>query len=241
MAQATYVQQGEAIDYTPGSEVAAGQVVVQGDFVGVAKQPIAANTPGALAVLGIFDVVKAAVTFTVGAAVFWDADGDPVGGTAGTGAATTSASGNTFMGFVAAAAGETATTVRVSLRSVESASQETTGLSDLADVGEVAYDAGKILVADGDSFESVAVSGDVTLGGDGAMTIGADKVLASHVKDGEDLPVGVAVPDTKQIAFGTSTLARDGNNIIATLPTSDPVVAGALWSDSGTVKISAGS
>ncbi len=47
MAQATYVQQGETIDYTPGSDVAAGAVVVQGDFVGVAKQPIAASTPGA--------------------------------------------------------------------------------------------------------------------------------------------------------------------------------------------------
>src|SRR3989304_4856812 len=99
MPQAIYVQQGEAIDYTPGSDVAAGQVGVPGDFVGVAKTPIAATTPGALAVVGIFDVVKAAVTFTAGVAVFWDADGNPVGGTAGTGAATTSASGNKFMGF----------------------------------------------------------------------------------------------------------------------------------------------
>ena len=143
MAQATYVQRGEVIDHTPGSDVAAGQVVVQGDFVGVAKTPIAANTPGALAVAGLFDVAKAAVAFTAGVAVFWDADGDPVGGTAGSGAATTAASGNTFMGFAAAAAGETATTVRVSLRSVESASKETVGLSDLSDVGDVAYDAGK--------------------------------------------------------------------------------------------------
>ena len=29
MSQATYVQRGEAIDYTPTSDVAAGQVVVQ--------------------------------------------------------------------------------------------------------------------------------------------------------------------------------------------------------------------
>jgi predicted RecA/RadA family phage recombinase len=50
MPQAIYVERGETIDYTPGSAVAAGAVVVQGDFVGVAKTPIAANTPGALAV-----------------------------------------------------------------------------------------------------------------------------------------------------------------------------------------------
>ncbi len=189
---------------------------------------------------GIFDVAKAAVAFTAGAAVYWDADGNPVGGTAGSGAATTAASGNKFMGFAVAAAGETASTVRISLRSVESTSQETAGLSDLSDVGTVTYDAGKLLVADGDSFESVAVSGDVTLAANGAVTLGADKVLASHVKDGESLPVGMAVPDTKEITFGTSKLARSGNNVIATLPGSDPGVAGALYVTAGAVKVSAG-
>jgi len=240
MAQATFVQEGRSIDHTPASDVASGQVVVQGTLVGVAKAPISANVLGALAVQGIFDVVKAAVAFTAGAAVYWDADGDPVGGTAGTGAATTTRTGNTFMGFALAAAGETATTVRTALRSVESTASEVLGLGDLSDVGAVSYTAGKVLVADGDSFESVAVSGDVTLAANGAVSIGADKVLATHVKDGEALPVGLAVPNTKELTFGTSKLARSGDNIIATLPTSDPGVAGALWSDSGTVKVSAG-
>ncbi len=241
MAKAIYVQDDETIDYTPSSDVAVGDVVVQGNFVGVARKPIPANTLGALAVEGVFDVVKAADAFTGGVPVYWDEDGNPVGGTAGSGAATTTAAGNKFMGFAVVAAGQTATTVRVSLRSVESSSGDTTGLSDLSDVGTVTYTAGKILVADGDSFESVAVSGDVTLAANGAVAIGADKVLASHVKDGESLPVGVAVPDTKQITFGTSGLARSGNNIIATLPTSDPAVAGALYVTGGAVKVSAGS
>ncbi len=104
----------------------------------------------------------------------------------------------------------------------------------------MAYEAGKILVADGDSYESVAVAGDVTLAANGAVTIGADKVLASHIKDGESLPVGVAVPDTKEVTFGTSKLARSGNNIVATLPVADPSVAGALYVDAGVVKVSAG-
>lgn len=51
---------------------------------------------------------------------------------------------------------------------------------------------------------------------------------------------GVAIADEKELTFGTAKLARSGNNIIATLPTSDPAEAGALWSDSGTVKVSAG-
>jgi len=44
MATAVFVQEGDVIDYTPSSAVAAGDVVVQGDLIGVAKQPIAANT-----------------------------------------------------------------------------------------------------------------------------------------------------------------------------------------------------
>lgn len=43
--------------------------------------------------------------------------------------------------------------------------------SDLADVGPTAYTAGKILVADGDSYEEVAVSGDATLASTGAATL----------------------------------------------------------------------
>lgn len=41
MAQATFVHDGRAIDYTPGGDVAAGDVVVQGELVGIAKTPIA--------------------------------------------------------------------------------------------------------------------------------------------------------------------------------------------------------
>ncbi len=75
MPQASFVHDGHAIDYTPGADVAAGQVVVQGDMVGVAKTPIAANTLGSLAVAGVFDFAKEAgggVTFAVGALAYWD-------------------------------------------------------------------------------------------------------------------------------------------------------------------------
>ena len=59
MATATFVQDGSSIDYTPSADVAAGDVVVQNDLVGIAKQPIAANALGALAVAGVFEVPKA--------------------------------------------------------------------------------------------------------------------------------------------------------------------------------------
>ena len=59
MATAEYVQNGDYLDYTPGSAVSAGDVVVQGDLIGIAKGDIAADTLGALAVTGVFDVPKA--------------------------------------------------------------------------------------------------------------------------------------------------------------------------------------
>ena len=113
--QARFIQDGKAIDYTPGSAVAAGAVVVVGAHVGITKNPIPANTLGALALSGLFDVVKVTGAINDGAAVYWDADGNPLGGTAGTGAATTTSGGNTFMGFAVGAALETDETVRIDL------------------------------------------------------------------------------------------------------------------------------
>lgn len=115
MSQAIFVHQGRSIDYTPSSAVAAGAVVVQGSLVGVAERSIAANALGALSVAGVFDLAHAADAVTAGAAVYWDADGNPVGGTAGSGAATVSSGGNTFTGYAVAAAAETDGRVRVAL------------------------------------------------------------------------------------------------------------------------------
>jgi len=75
MPTAVFVQEGDQIDYTPGSDVASGAVVVQGDLIGVAKQPIAANVLGALAVSGVFDFPKATgggSGIAAGATVYWD-------------------------------------------------------------------------------------------------------------------------------------------------------------------------
>ena len=75
MAKATFVQDGGAVDYTPGSAVAAGDVVVQGELVGVARTPIAANALGSVAVAGVFDFTKATgggSAITAGANCYWD-------------------------------------------------------------------------------------------------------------------------------------------------------------------------
>jgi len=76
MATAVFRHQGAAIDHTPAADVAAGDVVVQGELVGVARLDIKANTLGALAVEGVFDFPKAvgaSTALTTGTDVFWDA------------------------------------------------------------------------------------------------------------------------------------------------------------------------
>jgi predicted RecA/RadA family phage recombinase len=109
MATATFVQEGGAVDYTPSADVAAGDVVVQGDLVGVTPRPIAANTLGALAVGGVFEFPKATGTgkaIAAGKKVYWDATNKQ---------ATETSSGNTFLGKTVAAVGDSDATVRVRL------------------------------------------------------------------------------------------------------------------------------
>jgi predicted RecA/RadA family phage recombinase len=83
-----FYQDGKSIDYTPISDVAAGTIVVLNGLVGVTKLDIAAGAKGALCVQGVFAVPKKDEAFKAGLPVWFDANGDPKAGTAGTGAAT---------------------------------------------------------------------------------------------------------------------------------------------------------
>ena len=106
--------QGENIDYTPSAATYAGDVVFQGSLCGIATQDIAASTLGSLAVFGVFAVPKVTGAITAGAAVYWNAVGDPVTGTAGTGAANVTGIGNTMgIAALAAASGDSFVNVRL--------------------------------------------------------------------------------------------------------------------------------
>lgn len=111
-----YIQPGNTIDWVvTGSAVVSGQTIVIGSIVGVAVTDGAVGETIAVTVEGVFKVAKATAAITLGAPVYWDADGNPVGGTAGSGAATATSTGNTLMGkAIEAAAGGTAT-VKVKL------------------------------------------------------------------------------------------------------------------------------
>ena len=106
---ATFVHDGSSIDHTPAADVAAGAVVVQGELVGVVRTPIAANTLGSLAVVGVFDFPKATgvgTAITAGANCYWDA---------GNSRATTTAAGNKLIGKSIKAAADADATVRIRL------------------------------------------------------------------------------------------------------------------------------
>src|SRR5690242_1028293 len=111
MPQGQFIQEGCAVDYTPGADVAAGVVVVQGDLVGVTKRDIKANQLGALVVEGIFDLAKQAgggVTFAAGAKVYWDDNNNVAVATDGSGA-------NKLAGKAVAAAADGDAVVRTRL------------------------------------------------------------------------------------------------------------------------------
>ncbi len=109
MFTARFIHEGDIIDYTPGAAVSAGDVVVQGDLVGITKLDIPANALGHLAVTGVFDVAKATGSgeaIAAGAKVYWDATAK---------VATTTSTDNTYMGKCVRGAADGDPTVRVRL------------------------------------------------------------------------------------------------------------------------------
>ena len=102
-------------------------------------------------------------------------------------------------------------------------------LSDLSDVGTVVYTAGMVLVADGDSFEEVAVSGDASLASTGALTIATGAVEDSMIEGlaagqiilGVD---GTAANNLKAVLSGHVTMDNTGSVTFVTV-TKDYAIA----------------
>ena len=143
--EATFVQDGLSIDHTPGSAIAAGQVVVLGKVCLVAKTPIAASALGSLAATGVFDALKTAnLVVSLGDAVYWNDTTNRV----------TKTTTDIYMGVAVRAALAADATVRVHLRSLQEVVADQLGLADLSDVGVATATAGNVLIGDGDSFEA---------------------------------------------------------------------------------------
>lgn len=75
MATAIFRQDGNAIDYTPSTAVAAGDIVILEGLFGVAKQAIAAGELGALSLVGVYTLPKdvgVGTAIAKGVKVYWD-------------------------------------------------------------------------------------------------------------------------------------------------------------------------
>jgi len=106
-----FIQDGGSVDYTPGSAKTAGDVVVQGELVAVAKRDIAANELGSLAIEGVYDFPKAAgggTAIAAGDNVYWDV-------AEGVAKEDAEAGANKLIGKCVLAAADAATTVRAKL------------------------------------------------------------------------------------------------------------------------------
>lgn len=102
-----FVQPGEVIDYTAGANIASGQVVLMGARIGVALKAIANGETGPMQVTGVFNIAKLSTdNMAQGALLYWDNTNSRL---------TTTASGNTLAGFVAAAAAASTTSVNIKI------------------------------------------------------------------------------------------------------------------------------
>jgi hypothetical protein len=78
-----------------------------------------------------------------------------------------------------------------------------------------------------------------------ALALASDEVRVNGdltVASGDFITTTLTIPDTGGItAADTLEITLAGGGLILTsLPTADPLLAGALWNDGGTVKVSAG-
>lgn len=107
--------------FTAAADHSQGDVVVNEGRVGVVVDDVEAGHDG-LNVVGTdvhgVEMPKAAETIAKPAKVYWDEDGDPVGGAAGSGAVTATEAGNLYLGRIAqpAAAGDAKAVVELTNR-----------------------------------------------------------------------------------------------------------------------------
>ena len=104
--KAAFVQLGQAIDFIPSRDVAAGEILVCNGMAGAVKIPVKAGELGALHLSGIYDIDKAPVAINAGDKVHLDAE---------TGLAATQGAGGVYLGVAACNSPEGATKVRVIL------------------------------------------------------------------------------------------------------------------------------
>lgn len=197
--QAQFYQDGRTIDYTPSGAKSAGDVVQVAGILGVVATDLAADEKGALHVDCVVNVVKVTGAIDQGVPINWNATGDPLGGTVGTGAATTGA--GVPMGFAAEAALSGDTRVKVIL---------TRPLNQLATVIADPGNAGAI---------PVTVTGRVAI-----VTAGSEtRTLAVPTFAGQELLLYVKTDGGTAVITVASAINQTGNTVITMADVNDSI------------------
>ncbi len=100
---AKWVSEGVKIEHTFAADAIAGDVVVVGNrcFIAASAVDYSEQPDGTVYTQGLFDIPQIGSIKSYGDEVYWDADGDPYGGTAGSGAATAVGGDGVPVGYVA--------------------------------------------------------------------------------------------------------------------------------------------
>jgi len=111
-----YIGEGERIVVTTSTAVTSGDLLMVNDLAAVALHDAAGEEKVACQAVGIFRLAhKANEAITQGTKVYWDADGDPLDGEAGSGCLTATATDNKYVGICWADAAQADQTIEVKI------------------------------------------------------------------------------------------------------------------------------
>ena len=204
---------GRYIRHTPSSAVYGGDVVEVGDMPLIAPIDIPANEEGALDTDGIYDVPNEdGLSGSEGDAIYWDNNGNPEVGTAGTGCATTTASGNKLMGFATADWVATATYIRVK----QTCAKRTTTIGGSVTADDITG-SDAIMNVTGKAGAAGSAGGTVPIAGGAGHTNGAGGAAGVTGGAGSGTGAGGAV----NLTGGASGSGATGNGGTATVAGGD--------------------
>lgn len=182
---------GDTFPFVAASDLVNGQVVVIDGILGVVDADYASGKLASARKSGRADFVKVNGAISRGAVVYWDEDGNPQGGTAGTGAATTTDTDNTPIGLVIEAAGATDETVHVLMFNAPSVTNTTTSVgpdtNEIADPGDgeaiPVTASGTVMIVTGGSGETGTLADPTFVGQRLTLTMltdgGGDRVITA--------------------------------------------------------------
>ncbi len=103
-----YLQKGDVLDYLNNSEedIVSGEVILIGKRLSVALTDIVPDSVGAISVVGVFNLAKAAEEFSIGTPLYWKESQQHL---------TKTATGNILAGFACANTTAADTTIAIKI------------------------------------------------------------------------------------------------------------------------------